>query len=529
MNGVEHALQLLADDGGTIKMDNVSPTQSSGSSKRKSRPVKRIINEEEIDSPPVEAECTAGLPLDATEPILATIQQHLPLYANVDRYEEEGPLSEVLSTGSVDDNMEQNFTNADLLKKVAEVINMSQQFNGNNILQQAAAMKDLSFEPSVLNNGNGFLQSQMSPLFANVDNNYLSTERMLQAILTPSLNFSLGANALGNSSNSSPSNGMIATPLISPNSNFLASLMAATPSSTSNSVHSSTKKTDNRPPVVSQTLKATKRKLFTEDERARAEAANMNSEERIDMSDLEAFAQTFKKQRIKFGFTQGDVGVALGKRYGTDFSQTTISRFEALNLSFKNMCKLRPLLKEWLADVETAIEGGASITDLIERRISNPTAPIPTPTEATSENSCSPSPMVQNLFINRDQQVKRRRKRTNLDLNQRSSLDAYFAMNPRPDHDRMTEIANALELDRDVVRVWFCNRRQKMRRIDEPIEGEVATPSVSPLFPTLQHMSTLDQLKEAAKLAANQVANDDSDGTSGSPDAPSLSFDSNDM
>lgn len=66
------------------------------------------------------------------------------------------------------------------------------------------------------------------------------------------------------------------------------------------------------------------------------------------------------------GFTQGDVGMALGRRYGTDFSQTTISRFEALNLSFKNMCKLRPLLKEWLADAEAAIASGASVSDLLE-------------------------------------------------------------------------------------------------------------------------------------------------------------------
>ena len=38
----------------------------------------------------------------------------------------------------------------------------------------------------------------------------------------------------------------------------------------------------------------------------------------------------------------------MGKLYGNDFSQTTISRFEALNLSFKNMCKLKPLLSKWL-------------------------------------------------------------------------------------------------------------------------------------------------------------------------------------
>ena len=48
------------------------------------------------------------------------------------------------------------------------------------------------------------------------------------------------------------------------------------------------------------------------------------------------------------GYTQGDVGLAMGKLYGNDFSQTTISRFEALNLSFKNMCKLKPLLSKWL-------------------------------------------------------------------------------------------------------------------------------------------------------------------------------------
>lgn len=44
------------------------------------------------------------------------------------------------------------------------------------------------------------------------------------------------------------------------------------------------------------------------------------------------------------------MGLAMGKLYGNDFSQTTISRFEALNLSFKNMCKLKPLLEKWLSD-----------------------------------------------------------------------------------------------------------------------------------------------------------------------------------
>ena len=62
------------------------------------------------------------------------------------------------------------------------------------------------------------------------------------------------------------------------------------------------------------------------------------------------------------GFTQGDVGLAMGKLYGNDFSQTTISRFEALNLSFKNMCKLKPLLQKWLDDANTMSVTSPSLT-----------------------------------------------------------------------------------------------------------------------------------------------------------------------
>lgn len=45
-----------------------------------------------------------------------------------------------------------------------------------------------------------------------------------------------------------------------------------------------------------------------------------------ELEELEQFAKLFKQRRIKLGFTQGDVGVAMGKLYGNDFSQTTISR-----------------------------------------------------------------------------------------------------------------------------------------------------------------------------------------------------------
>ena len=98
---------------------------------------------------------------------------------------------------------------------------------------------------------------------------------------------------------------------------------------------------------------------------------DMPPEETADLEELEEFSKMFKQKRIKLGnyrvecvvclpshellsgYTQGDVGLAMGKLYGNDFSQTTISRFEALNLSFKNMCKLKPLLAKWLEVTQT--------------------------------------------------------------------------------------------------------------------------------------------------------------------------------
>ncbi|XP_061475248.1 POU domain, class 5, transcription factor 1 isoform X4 [Rhineura floridana] len=73
----------------------------------------------------------------------------------------------------------------------------------------------------------------------------------------------------------------------------------------------------------------------------------------VTSEELEEFAKVLKHKRISLGFTQADVGLALGLLYGKMFSQTTICRFEALQLSFKNMCKLKPLLQRWLEEADT--------------------------------------------------------------------------------------------------------------------------------------------------------------------------------
>ncbi|KAL3115486.1 hypothetical protein niasHT_016610 [Heterodera trifolii] len=64
--------------------------------------------------------------------------------------------------------------------------------------------------------------------------------------------------------------------------------------------------------------------------------------------ELENFAKMFKQRRVQLGFTEAEVGQQLAELCGQVYSQTTICRFEALQMSFKNMCKIKLLLSKWL-------------------------------------------------------------------------------------------------------------------------------------------------------------------------------------
>ena len=177
-------------------------------------------------------------------------------------------------------------------------------------------------------------------------------------------------------------------------------------------------------------------------------------DESTDLEELEQFAKMFKQKRIKLGthkltvfelltriwllfyflqgnvdvsgYTQGDVGLAMGKMYGNDFSQTTISRFEALNLSFKNMCKLKPLLAKWLDDADNTL----------------------------SSNSL----YCNSLSGSADSMGRRRKKRTSIETTVRIAMERAFSQNPKPTSEEITYVANSLNMEKEVVRVWFCNR-----------------------------------------------------------------------
>ncbi|XP_018976532.1 POU domain, class 4, transcription factor 2-like [Cyprinus carpio] len=150
-----------------------------------------------------------------------------------------------------------------------------------------------------------------------------------------------------------------------------------------------------------------------------------------DPRDLEAFAERFKQRRIKLGVTQADVGSALAnlKIPGVgSLSQSTICRFESLTLSHNNMIALKPILQAWLEEAEKSHR----------EKLNKP-----------------------ELFNG----AEKKRKRTSIAAPEKRSLEAYFSIQPRPSSEKIAAIAEKLDLKKNVVRVWFCNQRQKQKRM----------------------------------------------------------------
>ncbi|XP_074078006.1 POU domain, class 2, transcription factor 1 isoform X2 [Macrotis lagotis] len=230
-----------------------------------------------------------------------------------------------------------------------------------------------------------------------------------------------------------------------------------------------------QPATPTRTIAATPIQTLPQSQSAPKRIDTPSLEEPSDLEELEQFAKTFKQRRIKLGFTQGDVGLAMGKLYGNDFSQTTISRFEALNLSFKNMCKLKPLLEKWLNDAENlSSDSGLSSPSALD----------------------SPGQGIEGLN-------RRRKKRTSIETNIRVALEKSFLeiqnavgtrgmrekwlegmKNQKPTSEEITMIADQLNMEKEVIRVWFCNRRQKEKRINPPSSGGTSSSPIKAIFPS---------------------------------------------
>ncbi|XP_057686702.1 POU domain, class 6, transcription factor 1 isoform X1 [Corythoichthys intestinalis] len=155
----------------------------------------------------------------------------------------------------------------------------------------------------------------------------------------------------------------------------------------------------------------------------------VSSEEGINLEEIREFAKNFKIRRLSLGLTQTQVGQALTATEGPAYSQSAICRFEKLDITPKSAQKLKPVLEKWLAEAEHWNQKGQQ--NLME-------------------------------FVG-GEPSKKRKRRTSFTPQAIEVLNSYFEKNSLPTGQEITEIAKELNYDREVVRVWFCNRRQTLK------------------------------------------------------------------
>eukprot|EP00069_Balaena_mysticetus_P016185 bmy_10472T0 len=151
----------------------------------------------------------------------------------------------------------------------------------------------------------------------------------------------------------------------------------------------------------------------------------------VDIAVSQGKSHPFKPDATYHTMNSADVGSALAnlKIPGVgSLSQSTICRFESLTLSHNNMIALKPILQAWLEEAEGAQREKMNKPELFNGG-------------------------------------EKKRKRTSIAAPEKRSLEAYFAVQPRPSSEKIAAIAEKLDLKKNVVRVWFCNQRQKQKRM----------------------------------------------------------------
>jgi len=140
-------------------------------------------------------------------------------------------------------------------------------------------------------------------------------------------------------------------------------------------------------------------------------------------SDMKAFIESFRARRIALGYTQEDVGNELSHTNGhSSYSQSFISRFESKNLGLKAAEKMKPVLQAWIEQKEQECAKGLRM-------------------------------------------CKKRKRRTSFSSETLQFLIQAFEQNPKPTSAEIVEISSKLGLEPVTVRVWFCNRKQMMKRM----------------------------------------------------------------
>ncbi|XP_033761348.1 POU domain, class 6, transcription factor 1-like isoform X3 [Pecten maximus] len=158
----------------------------------------------------------------------------------------------------------------------------------------------------------------------------------------------------------------------------------------------------------------------------------------INLDEIKEFAKQFKIRRLSLGLTQTQVGQALSATEGPAYSQSAICRFEKLDITPKSAQKIKPVLERWMLEAEERYKNGVSnLTDFI---------------------GSEPS--------------KKRKRRTSFTPQALEVLNQFFERNTHPSGAEMTELSEKLNYDREVIRVWFCNKRQALKNTIKKLKQE---------------------------------------------------------
>ena len=154
-----------------------------------------------------------------------------------------------------------------------------------------------------------------------------------------------------------------------------------------------------------------------------------------ELEEYKEFAAAFKAHRLRMGYSQVDVVQQVSIRYGVSFSQVRIGHFEDLQLTITSVRSLKPTLEQWVRD--TAKASGTSEEEIKEIIVSPSTSINPR---------------------------RERKRRTSVDACIKYELETEFQKKLKPTKVEMGRMASRLRVDKEFVRIWFCNRRQRQKK-----------------------------------------------------------------
>jgi class 6 POU domain transcription factor len=210
----------------------------------------------------------------------------------------------------------------------------------------------------------------------------------------------------------------------------------------------------------------------------------------VNLDEIREFAKAFKLRRLALGLTQTQVGQALSATKGPAYSQSAICRFEKLDITPKSAAKIKPVLEKWMQEAEL------KYADRLGLKTGN------------QQNFAD--------LLGSDS-TKKRKRRTSFTPQALEILNEAFEKNTHPSGTElsgnqgadMTMLANKLNYDREVIRVWFCNKRQALKNTIKKFKSGTGLDDSGTISPSEQMSpnSSQQQLNTSSQQIQQQLQN----------------------